>query len=310
MLSEIRIDIVIVNWNSGRQLQRCVESIRNHGAGHVDRIVVVDNGSVDDSADFLGGAVDVVLVPAGRNLGFGRACNLGAAHGQSDFVLFLNPDACLMPASLDAALEYFGHSGSERIGIVGISLLGDDGEIQRTCARFPSAWQMIAKSIGIAALIPRSDYHMTSWDHAETRRVDHVMGAFYLVRRSLFEQLQGFDERYFVYLEDLDFSRRAAEAGYGSIYLAEAQAYHRGGGISEQVKANRLFYALRSRIQYVFKHFNRPAALAVGFATLFVEPLSRLALLMVRHRFSEIGDLRRSYTSLWSWLVRREAPLS
>ena len=151
---------------------------------------------------------------------------------------------------------------------------------------------------------------MTSWDHAETRRVDHVMGAFYLVRRSLFEQLQGFDERYFVYLEDLDFSRRAAEAGYGSIYLAEAQAYHRGDGISEQVKANRLFYALRSRIQYVFKHFNRPAALAVGFATLFVEPLSRLALLMVRHRFSEIGDLRRSYTSLWSWLVRGEAPLS
>ncbi|MGJ8561825.1 MAG: glycosyltransferase family 2 protein [Litorimonas sp.] len=304
------IDIVIVNWNSGEQLRACIDSIRQYGSSHVGRIVVVDNGSADGSTDFLAGAGDVDLVLTGENLGFGRACNLGAARGDSAFVLFLNPDACLMPGSLDVPMAFFARPESEQIGIVGIPFVNEDGTVQRTCARAPSLGNQLAKSLGISAIFPQCSMSMATWDHSETRAVDQVMGAFFFVRRSLITKLQGFDERFFVYFEEVDFAHRAALAGYGTMYLTEAQAYHKGGGVSEQVKAHRLFYSLRSRIQYAFKHFNRPAAVAVGFATLAVEPLSRLALLIGKRRFGEIGDLGRGYRMLWGWALRGGAPRS
>ena len=302
MIDRASVDVVVVNWNSGPQLQECIASIRLHGHLHVGRVVVVDNGSVDGSTDFLAGKADVDLVLTGENLGFGRACNLGAARSDSAFVLFLNPDACLMPGSLDLPLEFFARPESEQIGIVGISLVTEDGAIQRSCARFPTPWQMLAKSAGILSLMPKFDFHMVDWDHLETRAVDHVIGAFYLIRRSLFDRLSGFDELFFVYLEDLDLSRRAELAGYGTMYLTEAQAYHKGGGVSEQVKAHRLFYSLRSRIQYAFKHFSIPAALLVATATLTVEPFSRLVFILLRGRGSDVPDLWRGYKMLWGWV--------
>ncbi len=101
---------------------------------------------------------------------------------------------------------------------------------------------------------------MLDWDHRQNREVDHAMGSFFLVRNILFKKLQGFDERYFVYLEDLDFSLRAKQAGFVSYYFTDAAAYHKGGGTSEQIKARRLFYSLHSRILYWYKHFNWAAA--------------------------------------------------
>ena len=78
---------------------------------------------------------------------------------------------------------------------------------------------------------------MTEWDHAASRRVDHVIGAFYLIRREVFEKLGGFDGRFFLYLEDLDLSCRVCGHGRHIMYLADARAYHKGGGVSEQAKA-------------------------------------------------------------------------
>lgn len=304
------IDIVIVNWNAGVQLAECIASIRAHGDGLVGRCIVVDNGSTDGSTDFLDQADDVDLVLTGQNFGFGRACNLGAALGRSPFLLFLNPDACLMSGSLAVPLAFLQADDQHHVGIVGVQLVDDVGRVQRTCAHAPTPLRLIAKSLGLTAVVKRWDVHMKTWDHAQTRQVDHVMGAFFMMRRDLFDQLGGFDERFFVYLEDLDLSIRAAQAGYATLYLTEAQAYHKGGGVSEQVKAHRLFYSLRSRIQYAFKHFSRPSAFGVGFATLMIEPLSRLVLLIGSRRFSEVGDLVRGYGMLWRLVLASTKAMS
>ena len=302
---EVRsIDIIIVNWNSGPQLQACIESIRAHGDGLVGRCIVVDNGSSDGSTDFLAGAADVDLVLTGQNLGFGRACNLGAARGDSPYLLFLNPDAWLMPGSLRLPLDFMSRPENGQVGISGIALIDETGKVQRSCARFPNAAGMFMSSFGLNRLIPSMGTHMHDWDHAQTREVPHVIGAFYLIRRPLFERLRGFDERFFVYLEDVDLSRRARLAGYRSYFLTEAQAFHEGGGVSSQVKAHRLFYSLRSRIQYARKHFSGPGALAVVAATLTVEPITRLGLLILKRRFRELGDLRRGFGMLWAWALR------
>lgn len=138
----------------------------------------------------------------------------------------------------------------------------------------------------------------------ESREVDHVMGAFFLVRRSLYEALEGFDDRFFVYFEDLDFSRRAEKAGWRSYYLAAAQVYHRGGGTSEQIKSARLFYTLRSRILYGYKHFNWWAATASMLGTLFLEPFIRIGFAIVKGSKVRLQETFGAYAMLWMSLPR------
>jgi len=297
----MKTDIIIVNWNSGVQLRECVESVRRYHGGLLGKCIVVDNGSSDGSADFLDDAGDVTLVRAGENLGFGKACNLGARQGESPFILLLNPDARLLEETLPSAVAVLQDPAQAQIGIVGVQLTGADGAIQRTCARAPTPALLLAKSFGLSALFKSADFHMTDWDHRDTRLVDHVIGAFLLTRRNLYDKLSGMDERFFVYLEDLDFSMRMSALGYHTLYLAHVQAFHKGGGVSENVKAHRLFYSLRSRIQYSFKHFSGFGALLTVAATLFVEPFTRLAQLVVTRRWSELSDLTRGYRMLWGW---------
>jgi GT2 family glycosyltransferase len=120
------------------------------------------------------------------------------------------------------------------------------------------------------------------------------MGAFFLVRRDVFEALGGFDERFFVYYEDLDFSLRARAQGWRSVYLATAQAFHRGQGTTEGATARRTFYFCRSRILYARKHFSTMGALAVALATLALEPLARLAAAP-----RSAGATLRAFAMLW-----------
>lgn len=301
----MKIDIVVVNWNSGRQLEDCIASIREYHGGFVGRCTVVDNGSTDGSTKFLAKATDVDLVLAKQNLGFGRACNLGVSRGQSPYVLLLNPDARLMESSLAVPAAWLQNRVNVDVGIIGVQLVNEHNLVQRSCARFPSAWQMMSKSLGLSAFIKKFDFHMHDWDHSETRLVDHVMGAFFLIERDLYKKLNGMDERFFVYLEDLDLSKMAAQAGFLTLYLSEAQAFHRGGGVSEQVKAHRLFYSLRSRLQYSCKHFSYVGAAGVAGTTLLIEPLSRLFFLAFLRRWTEIGDLGLAYYMLWGWVLGR-----
>lgn len=157
-----------------------------------------------------------------------------------------------------------------------------------------------AKAFGLNRLpgLRHLNMHLTDWSHTETRTVDHVIGAFYLLRRSLFNSLRGFDEHFFVYLEDLDLSLRIRQEGYSCIYLTDAQAFHSGGGTSSQVKARRLFYSLRSRLIYGYKHFPRTSAWALLFITLVIEPVSRLALALWKGSKKDVFQTLQAYALL------------
>jgi hypothetical protein len=132
-----------------------------------------------------------------------------------------------------------------------------------------------------------------------TREVEQIIGAYFLVRRSVFELLRGFDERFFVYYEEVDFSYRARLRGYRSIYLAEVSVYHRGGLSSDQVKAARLFYSLRSRLQYGFKHFNRIDAALLVVVTVGLECVVRLVRSAARGSAAEVQEVMAGYLALW-----------
>jgi GT2 family glycosyltransferase len=298
------LDIIIVNWNSGTQLRRCLESVAaadKRGLA-LGRVVVVDNASSDRSADDLGDLpLPLTRIRNASNRGFAAACNQAARDSSATYLLFLNPDTVLTKDSLVAPTAFLEQSPNAAVGIVGVQLLDTDGAISHSSARFLTPGMILRKMFGLErVLASRFPSHvMTDWDHEETREVDHVTGAFFLVRRSLFERLGGFDERFFVYLEDLDFSLRAKQAGWRTYYLAGATAYHRGGGTSEQIKARRLFYALRSRVLYARKHFSWWSATAIMLATLVVEFFTRLVRALARGSFIEASDTVRAYGLLW-----------
>lgn len=293
------IDIVIVNWNAGVSL---VESINSSikCSGIVSKIIVVDNGSTDGSEVVVERLPSVNLIRA-ENLGFGKACNLGAQQATSEYLLFLNPDAALYADTLSKVLIYMQDPANAKVGICGVQLLDETGQVSRSCARFPSSFGFVAHALGVDRIVPRLGHFMAEWDHAQTRQVDHVIGAFFLVRRDLFDVLGGFDERFFVYLEDLDFSYRARQAGWHSVYLADVQAFHAGGGTVESRKARRLFYSLRSRLLYVFKHFSKAGALESCWL-LFVEPLVSLSTGRDAALVVCIARLAASMRMLWRWL--------
>ena len=303
-----RLDVVVVNWNAGRQLYDCLASIAaNDGRALVERVVVVDNASTDRSLDGLDAlGLPLAVIRNGENRGFAAACNQGAAAGAADLVLFLNPDTRLGPASLLAPAAALDTPAHARTGIVGIQLVDEEGRVSHTCARFPSPGRVLAGTIALDRLAPRvfPSHFMTDWDHADSRAVDQVMGAYFLVRRSLFDQLGGFDERFFVYFEEVDFAYRARTAGWRSYFLADVRAYHKGGGTSEQVKAKRLFYMLRSRIQYAYKHFGRGPATLVAAATVAAEPVTRLLFAAGTGSREQVGATLEGSLLLWRDLPR------
>lgn len=300
--ADILVSIVIVNWNAGAQLRECVVSVIRHGSPLVEQIIVVDNGSTDGSESTVEDLPGVTLLRAGTNLGFGKACNLGAAHANSEYLLFLNPDARLFADTLPKAIDFMQATANAKVGICGVQLVDENGQVARSCARFPSLQSLAAYALGVDRILPVHGLFMNEWDHATTRQVDHVIGAFFLIRKNVFDALEGFDEAFFVYLEDLDVSYRAKQLGWNSVYLAEAQAFHAGGGTSNQVKARRLFYSLRSRILYAFKHFNGPSATVVLVVTLFLEPVPRSALAVGRRSWTSLRETWAAYGMLFRWL--------
>lgn len=300
------LSIIIVNWNSGLQLAEVVSSIGKYHHALVSSVVIIDNASTDDSLDRVETMQDLAFKPLiirnSENCGFGKACNLGAQQAKSEYLLFLNPDAALYADTLPKALAFMQDPANSKVGICGVQLLDEAGHVSRSCARFPSAVGFVAHAVGLDRFFPRLGHFMAEWDHAQTRQVDQVIGAFFLVRRNLFEALRGFDERFFVYFEEVDFSYRARQAGWRSVYLADAQAFHAGGGTSNQVKARRLFYSLRSRLLYAFKHFSWMGAYAVLLTTLLVEPLSRSALAWLQRSWAGLKETWVAYGMLWRWL--------
>ena len=128
-----------------------------------------------------GYASKVVLLEPELNLGFGRACNLGAAVFERRYILFLNPDALLYQGVLSNCLEFMNDPLNSQVGICGVQLLDEAGQVSRSCARFPSAWSYLAHSLSIDRVFPQLGSRMSEWAHTDSRYVDHVIGAFYLV---------------------------------------------------------------------------------------------------------------------------------
>ncbi|MDQ6764289.1 MAG: glycosyltransferase family 2 protein [Bacteroidota bacterium] len=294
------VDIVIVNWNSREYLRNCVKSIlAKENEEDVGKIIIIDNASTDESLSLLPVHAKILVIQNRENVGFSKACNQGFKLCKAFYTLLLNPDTQLLKATLAECIFFM--KKNKLVDILGCQLLDDKREITYSCARFPTPARFFYDSIGLSKIAPtlfKPAILMTDWNHKESRKVDQVMGAFMFMKTSIFKKYGYFDEQFFVYYEELDFSKRVASAGGVSYYNAFINSIHSGQGTTGNVKAFRLFLNLRSRLQYAKKHFGVGGYFIVWICTYCIEVFTRSIFLLIRGNFKEIRETYKGY-----WLL-------
>lgn len=291
---------MIVNWNTGDFLRNCLGSI---SAACTDdfvlkRVVVVDNASGDGSAESLRfGDIPLAVIGNDVNRGFAAACNQGAAGTDADYLLFLNPDTRLRGESLCRPIRFMESPAHRRVGICGIRLIEDGGGIAASCARFPSLKGYISQMLHLSWIAPKrfAGHFLSPGELTDSREVDQVIGAFFLIRRDLFTRLDGFDERFFVYYEETDLSLRAKQLGYVSYFLADTVAVHTGRVSTRQVSSRNLYYSLSSRIKYTRKHFRAWEVILLILLTFSAEFFARTAWAIAGSSIYKVRDIVSAY---------------
>lgn len=279
------LDVIIVTARGSRDyLDPCLRSLEQapFTLGE-QRIWVIDNHSGDDTELIVRRHEGVEWLPQDHNLGFGRANNLGLAQATGELVLFLNPDTEVRPGTLDVCVQRV--MADERIGIVGCRQVDRAGVSDPNARRtFPSLKAAAGRLTGWDRVAGPTAYHTPTMADDAEGPVDAVSGAFLLARRWLALELQGFDEGYWMYGEDLDFCRRARDAGYLTWYAGSVSILHVGGASAGRVRRLRPTVAFhRSMARYYRKHEagSSRAIDAAVYGTIWL----RLALILVANTF-------------------------
>jgi N-acetylglucosaminyl-diphospho-decaprenol L-rhamnosyltransferase len=254
---EPEIDVIVVSYRSRATLRGCVEPLATMPRV---RVTVVDNASPDDSLATIADVEGIDVVRAPRNGGFAYGCNLGVARGSAPLLLFLNPDARVDAASLDALVTAM--RSDPRAALVGPRILDDDGSLAWSVRRFPRLRSTFAKALFLHRAWPRAAWtdelvrDPAVYERAAT--AEWVSGACMLVRRDAYEAIGGFDEGLFLYCEDTDLCLRLWQAGHTVRFEPAALVHHVGGASSGAGETQAI--AASSRVYYARKHRGRLAA--------------------------------------------------
>lgn len=258
-----QLSIIIVNWNVRELLRRALDSIYTSWGPQAGlEVIVVDNGSHDDSPAMVREAFPQVILIANReNRGFTGGNNQGLAAARGKTLLLLNPDTEILGDALHKMLDYLqAHS---EVGLIGPQLLNPDGSVQSSRRHFPNLAILFLESTWLQKIAPRRmlrHYYAQEQPDSATQSVDWVTGAAMLARRTVLTEVGGLDEGFFMYSEELDWCRRIKAAGWRVDYFAQAQIVHHEGKSSEQVVAARHIYFQSSKVRYTRKHHSALSA--------------------------------------------------
>jgi len=270
-----QLSVLIVTYNSTRLIDALLAGLAAQLEPLDAEIVLVDNASHDGTADLVARQhPEVRLVRSPVNLGFAAGNNLAARHARGRMLLLLNPDALPEPGAIARGLALMQQDS--RVGLGGGRLLDPDGSTQPSARMFPSLAQEFIVLSGLAAKFPRSRWFgrmdRTWADPAQPAAVDWVPGAFAFIPSELFAQLNGFDERFFLYYEEVDLCRRIQAAGYRIQYWPELRVSHIGGESARTVQGETVsragsqltLWRARSGLLYYRKNHGLAAAWAVN----------------------------------------------
>jgi GT2 family glycosyltransferase len=301
-----RITVIVVNRNTADLLMECLEHVFGSDLGESPRVIVVDNGSTDDSvARVRASRPQVEVIEAGRNLGFAAANNRAIARARGEFLLLVNTDAMIEPDCATRLADLMASDPS--IGMAGPQLLNEDATPQTSYEAAPTlASETLNRSL-LKRLFPRR-YPGRHRIPSGPEPVEALIGAVMMIRRDALEDLGGFDEDYFFFLEETDLAVRMRRAGWKVVHEPRARAFHLQGATAGTYRAAARIEFYRSRYLFFEKHFGRGARVflqAVMTANLTLNVIflgaARVLTLSKAGRVAERHAVR---TALWKWHLR------
>lgn len=254
---QIFLSIIIVNWNGEPFVENCLNSIYTQDTRISYEVIVWDNASTDGSVSLIRqNFPQVKLIQSDKNLGFAGGNNRAFNHAHGEYYLLLNNDTVLREGTLDAMAEVVASNPS--IGIWGFHLINPDGSTQKSAGRFPNIITEILDQTGLHKFIPYSQYAYSWYNTPE--EADWVTGACMLIKRQVIEKIGMFDERYFMFLEDVDLCYRARKAGWQVRYHPKPTIVHMKGESSKPVLKKMIIQDRNSILYFVDKHYSRITA--------------------------------------------------
>lgn len=247
--------VIIVSYNTREMLRACLHSLPAATQGLAYTVFVVDNASVDGSAEMVGREFpEVDLTASPVNLGFARGNNLALTRADARYVLLLNPDTEPEPGSLRRLVEFM--DAHPEAGACGPKLLNSDGTIQPNGAKFPT---LLREFLGVTGLrrLAMSLYERKMGygreDFDVLCEVDQVSGACLLVRSEVVRQVGPLDERFFMYYEEIEWCRRIKQAGWKVYYVPESRVVHHWMGSARQLSKQMTAQLFKSQLLYYQK---------------------------------------------------------
>ncbi|MHB1345990.1 MAG: glycosyltransferase family 2 protein [Candidatus Humimicrobiaceae bacterium] len=266
-----------------------------NSAGGFYEIVIFDNGSSDGSAQFIENKAltdsNIRLIKSADNLGFCRASNLAAKSANGKYLIFLNPDTKILEGNIEAIAGFLeGREAlGEKIGIIGVKTVNNDGSLQYSARSFPSISRQFFESFFLFKIFFRSrifgSYFMTWWDHVNIMQVDWLSGSFMFVKKEVFELVNGFDEDYFMYSEDTDLCLRLKRKGFKNYYYPFYTIMHLDGAIASRDLLSRELGIWKSRRLYFKKNYTVFHALTAA-GLYFLGILKRMLIYFIMFIFS------------------------
>ena len=256
------LSVIIVHYRVPLYLAQCLYSLEAALAGKEAEIIVVDNDSHPNyTFPLINRFTQVRWIAPGENIGFAAACNLGWKQSSGQYILFLNPDTLITAQAIDACLGHLRKNN--KVGAVGCRLVNGFGYFLPESKRsLPSMFSAACKLTGLSSLFPQSaifnQYAMGNVDSRDSCAVEVLTGAYLLVPRKVLEEVNGFDEAFFLYGEDVDFCRRIGAAGYNCWYEGGTTGIHFKGASSRQRGSHYFHHFYRAMIVYCNKYYPFP----------------------------------------------------
>jgi GT2 family glycosyltransferase len=311
------VSVVIVNYRVPEYLRETLRSVYQAEGGAQAEIIIVDNASGDNSQELITGEFPAVRwIQLKHNIGFGKACNVGVQNAGGTYILLLNPDTMISRNTLSVAVAFL--DAHPEVGMLGPKILNPDGTLQASCKRgFPTPANSFYHFSGLSRVFPESKrfgrYNLTYLDPDKPAEVDAVSGSCMFVPRALYKQIGGFDERFFMYGEDLDMCYRIRESGRQVWYYPETQIIHRKGKSSAKsiFRARIAFYEAMMLFSRKYRgiHGGIFPSWSIYFGILTLSALN-IGVNLVRHFITVILDLSIINVVLFAAIVLRFSPES
>ena len=260
------ISVIIVNWNTRDMLIDCLRSLEAQKGNFQKEVIVVDNGSSDGSQAAIRTAFpEVQVIENEVNLGFAKANNIGIMKSCGRYVCLVNSDVMVMDNCLQRLITFMDSNLS--IGISGPKILNPDLTTQDSCRSFPTLWNNLSPALGLDKIFKNviffSGEHMFHFKHDVVLPVDYLAGCFFMVRRKALNEVGLFDERFFIYQEEVDWCKRFKGAGWNVVFFPEVSAIHHHGASSSKDPKRFALARQKSFLQYWEKHYNPLSVMAI-----------------------------------------------